>query len=172
MRIRPATVDDAAAIAAVHVASWRSGYRGLLPDALLDAQDVGRYTRGWTALLTEGPGSALVAEDDGVVVGFVHVAPSRDDDAPPTTGEVTTVYLHPDAWGRGWGRALLVAGQDVLRAGGCDAATLWVLADNARARRSYTTAGWRADGAGRVSERGGRSVTEVRLRVGLDGGCG
>ena len=32
--VRPADVDDAAAIAAVHVAAWRSTYRGLLPDEL------------------------------------------------------------------------------------------------------------------------------------------
>jgi len=30
--VRPPDIDDAAAIARVHVASWRSTYRGLLPD--------------------------------------------------------------------------------------------------------------------------------------------
>jgi len=38
--IRPATPEDARAIAEVHVASWRYAYRGLLPDDVLDRLSV------------------------------------------------------------------------------------------------------------------------------------
>ena len=38
--VRDATVDDARAIAEVHVASWRWAYRGQLPDDLLDGLSV------------------------------------------------------------------------------------------------------------------------------------
>ena len=37
--IRAARVEDAAQIAAVHVRSWQSAYRGLLPQAYLDGLD-------------------------------------------------------------------------------------------------------------------------------------
>ena len=36
IRIRSATLDDAAGIAEVHVASWRWAYTGLLPQAAID----------------------------------------------------------------------------------------------------------------------------------------
>jgi RimJ/RimL family protein N-acetyltransferase len=45
-----------------------------------------------------------------------------------------------------------------------DAATLWVLADNRRARRFYELAGWRPDGASKRGEIGGRELTELRYR--------
>ena len=45
--VRQAEIGDAAAIARVHVASWRTTYRGLLPDEFLDSLDEGRYTERW-----------------------------------------------------------------------------------------------------------------------------
>jgi len=48
--LRGARVADAAAMARVHVASWRSTYRGLMRDAVLDDPGfVGRREDFWTA---------------------------------------------------------------------------------------------------------------------------
>ena len=47
MEVRWATADDAAAIAAVHIASWRAAYRGLLPDAVLDSLSLEARTDHW-----------------------------------------------------------------------------------------------------------------------------
>ena len=111
----------------------------------------------------------FVAEDDGGdIVGFTHIAPSRDDDAPPGTAEVTSIYVRPDAWGSGAGRALLEAACASLRSGGFGSATLWVLDSNERARRFYEAMGWRADGRGKVDRRGGEfELNEVRYAVSL-----
>ncbi len=38
--IRPATAGDAPAIARVRIDGWRTAYRGLVPDAGVDAMDV------------------------------------------------------------------------------------------------------------------------------------
>lgn len=70
----------------------------------------------------------------------------------------------PSYWGRGVGRALMVAAARTMRAQGFREATLWVLATNARTRRFYQAAGWRADGATRT-ELGGAEVREVRYRT-------
>ena len=45
--VEPAVDGDAAAVAEVHVAAWRSAYRGLLPAELLAAQTVERRTAAW-----------------------------------------------------------------------------------------------------------------------------
>jgi hypothetical protein len=51
VRIRPAVLADAPRIAEVHVRSWQAGYRGLLPQHLLDGLDpVARLAR-WEAIL-------------------------------------------------------------------------------------------------------------------------
>src|SRR5438445_11537738 len=67
MRIRPATLDDAEAIAAVHVHGWKWGYRGLLPDAYLAAMSVDRRIEQWRSwLLHSGRTDTWVDEgDDG-----------------------------------------------------------------------------------------------------------
>src|SRR3954468_7556612 len=85
----------------------------------------------------------LVAEDESGVVGFV----------APVACAIDLLYTHPRAWGSGAGRALLAAGEAVLRESGCTAATLWTEESNERARPGYEAAGRRAAGPGEA--RGG-----------------
>jgi GNAT superfamily N-acetyltransferase len=64
------------------------------------------------------------------------------------TGEVYALYLIPERWSTGCGRALMGAALDGLRAAAYQRVVLWVLAANARARRFYAQAGFAPDGAG------------------------
>ena len=151
----------------MHVGTWDGAYRGLLPDDYLDAMDVARWTGGWQRILSgeRPPGAAtLVAADDGGIVGFVDVVPSRDDGAAADTGEVTSIYVLPTGWGTGAGRALMAAAVESLRSEGFRAVTLWVLRDNERARRFYERAGWSLDSAAKDDVVAGAPVTEVRYR--------
>jgi len=49
--IRPAGLDDAPAIAAIHVAAWQETYAGLLPPEMIAAQTVERRLAAWTRIL-------------------------------------------------------------------------------------------------------------------------
>ena len=49
MTIRHAEPGDARGIAEVHVSSWRTSYRGIVPDARLDELDVESRVSFWTA---------------------------------------------------------------------------------------------------------------------------
>ena len=165
MQVRVATVDDAEAIAGVHVRSWQRAYRGLIPDAYLDTLAVERRREVWSRILAETDlprTGAFVLQDGPDVIGFVHVAPTRDDDVPGSTGEITAIYLTPDAWGRGGGRQLMDAAEAALEAAGFATATLWVLETNLRARRFYERLGWVPDGARKLEERGDFVLVEVR----------
>ena len=168
MRIRAATVDDARAIAEVHVASWRDTYRGLLPDAYLDRLSVDEREAQRRELIEDGSGTwgTLVADADGRVIGFAAYGPSRDDDAPSGTGEVPAIYLAPDAVGTGVGRELFEQTMAALRAAGYTRATLWVLEANERARRFYERAGWAWDGA--TSSHDFDCANEPMVRYGVD----
>lgn len=147
--IRDATPADARAIAEVHVRSWQAAYRGELPDDYLDGLSVDERETQWTGWLAEPEELAgvLVAEDEGGrVIGFASVGPSRDEDAGPQTGEVRTIYLRPEWFGRGVGRELFSRANARLRELGYVRATLWVLATNERSRHFYEKAGWAFDG--------------------------
>ncbi len=156
--IRPSTPDDAETIAAVHVRSARAGLADIHPPEALAALDVEARIPLWRERLP------LVAEEGGEVVGLVHVGPN--DDEP--VGEVYRLFVAPECWGRGVGRALLARGLEQLRAAGFSDAVLWVHADNRRARRFYEAAGWRPDGGAMDNAPFGRPVRLLRYRIALE----
>jgi len=135
--IVPASVADADEIGATHVRSWQGAYRG----------------------------GVLIATTAAGIVGLAAYGPTRDDDGTPgRTGEVTAIYLLPEAWGRGTGRRLMAAALKNLAEEGLLDATLWVLDTNARARRFYAAGGWIEDGAVKHDRTLGFLLTEVRYR--------
>jgi GNAT superfamily N-acetyltransferase len=150
MTIRTATIDDARAIAEVHVASWLAAYRGLVPDDVLDAQSVDARAAQWDEWLRNGETRTLVA---GGVDGFVTFW--------ETSGEVAALYVAPDRGRRGIGSALIAAAHSALRAAGRDEAYLWVFEANAPARAFYAGHGYVPDGARMVHEATG--AHEIRL---------
>lgn len=163
--VRPATPEDARAIASVKVASWQGTYIGVVPQQLLDAMDVEEHTRMWEQWLSAGTNAVFVAEQDGVVVGFVNVGPC---DHREGMGELYAIYVHPEAWNTGAGLALMEAGVEWL-AERWHGAILWVAEDNPRARRFYELYGWVAGETRVLDVLPGAPVPEVLYRLsGLD----
>lgn len=171
MITRIAVPDDADAIAEVHVRSWQQAYRGLLPREYLDGLDPVRRAVGWReSLANQNPPAqaAIVIADPGTIVGFAHVCPTRDDDEQGNpVGELTSLYLHPDHWGRGLGHQLMGHALDLLTQAGKSTATLWVLDRNLRAIQFYEANGWNPDGAIKHDTIADTPVTEIRYRTTL-----
>jgi GNAT superfamily N-acetyltransferase len=169
--VRRAAQRDAPLVAGIHIRTWQRAYRGQLPDAFLDAMGAQfeRRTSFWADQIRVRAGlddrAILVAEEDGTVVGFATCGPSEDEPRDEAVGEVYAIYVEPDHWGSGHGRALFGAATAVLTDAGFREATLWVLATNARARRFYEIAGWRTDGATKTEHRGDVALHEVRYRT-------
>ena len=94
VRVRAADLADAAAIAQVHVDSWRTTYRGIVPDAFLAGLPSERRTEAWTGILRDSSAQSCVyvaADSQGTVVGFASGGPERAGDALHT-GEVYALY--------------------------------------------------------------------------------
>ncbi|WP_029289093.1 GNAT family N-acetyltransferase [Cellulomonas sp. HZM] len=163
--IRTATAADAAAIAAVHVRSWQEAYAGIVPADYLDSLDAAARTEKWAGYLERGPQDGVrtwVALASERVLGFASVGPSRDEDASRGDREVYSIYLDPGTWGHGVARDLMRT--VVAEVGDKTRITLWVLADNERARHFYRRHGFQADGVERIDEVGGADLLEVRYR--------
>jgi ribosomal protein S18 acetylase RimI-like enzyme len=85
----------------------------------------------------------LTAEDDvGVPVGTVWLGLSHPSDLPGT-GYLWDISVDPARRGLGFGRSLLIAGEDLLRSQGVTTVALNVFGDNETARRLYATNGYR-----------------------------
>jgi ribosomal protein S18 acetylase RimI-like enzyme len=155
MNLRRATPDDATALAHVHVDSWRSAYRGLVPDEFLDSLDYCQRSRRFREALAAGSEETYLAEEDGEPIGILTLGACRDADVDQATaGEIWGIYLAPQHWRKGLGRAIFQRAEQMLQARGYTLATLWVLEGNQQARRFYEAMGFETDGASRLHNLG------------------
>lgn len=173
---RPATGDDAAAIAYVHVRSWQVAYDGIIPAGFLAALDPDARAEQWRRNLTESASADgiraptnMVAVIDGEVAGFACVGRWRESVDNATHGELWAMYVHPDRWGTGAGHALMNDTIALFLENGVETAHLWVLEENDRARRFYERQGWEVDDVTRADTIGGIEVTERRYSMVLGG---
>ena len=172
--VRIAWADDAAAIAAVQVAAWRTAYADLLPAEQLAGLVVDDFAAAWHASLTK-PGDArnrvLVALERNRVVGFCVVSPGSDPDADAVAdGELSEFTVASADQREGHGSRLLQAAIDTLVADRFTRAVTWLRASEDVQRDFLTSAGWAADGAHRELDlHGDGSVTvkQVRLHTAL-----
>jgi SAM-dependent methyltransferase len=142
VQIREASIEDAAAIARVHIESWRTTYSGILPDEFIDKFACDERDRFWRKILDDSARRRFVciAEDeDGTVVGFVSGGPARGE-THCFAGELYTVYLLAAHQRRGIGRRLTAALARRLLRAGFSSMLVWVLAAN-KARGFYAALG-------------------------------
>jgi GNAT superfamily N-acetyltransferase len=160
--IRPLTDADIDPVAALHVRTWQAGYAGIIPADFLAALDPAVFAERRRSG-TRPPGAAtLVAVDDGVIIGFASFGPDRSGE--PGTAELYALYVEPDRWGTGAGRALMQAAREALTRDGLATMRLWVLEDNHRARRFYERAGLTPDGGRDVFTPRGTTVELAEIR--------
>ena len=134
----PAGPEDARAIAALHVKSWRSVYRGLVPDEFLAGPvEDDRHTL-WESRLSVPDEARLVlkaVDQGGIMVGFTCVL----RDADPAWGPLLdNLHVTPDLKGRGIGALLLrasLAWSSAVAPG--QPMHLWVIEGNTQARHFY-----------------------------------
>jgi ribosomal protein S18 acetylase RimI-like enzyme len=165
--LRAAKIEDADAIAALHVEAWRWAYRDLLPEVLLAGLSEERRATMWRNAIGEGKGHIVVAADGEALVGFVAAGPERDGPGGADVGEIYALYLRQDAAGTGLGRALIDGAIEALAHRGARAVVLWVLEGNTRARRFYERVGFRADGETKIESRDDGDLHELRYALDL-----
>lgn len=138
--VRPADRGDAAAIARVHVATWHSAYSELLPADFLASLSESAYEERWERILETNSNKVYVADNDGEIVGFASAGRERAGETG-FQGELYAIYVLESAQGQGHGRDLVRAAVGGLRELGFNDMIVWVLKDNAWARKFYERLG-------------------------------
>lgn len=156
LTVRPADVEDADAIAAVHVQAWREAYAHLLPAAFLAALDVDARAARWRGIIAQPEVDVFVAELDGALVGWTSAGPGRDESAVRDR-ELEGIYVLARHHGSGAGQALL---DTVL---GTAPAFLWVAEGNPRAEAFYRRNGFERDGTVKHEPIGPHGLDAVRM---------
>jgi ribosomal protein S18 acetylase RimI-like enzyme len=113
-QVRRATREDAAGLARVQVATWRTTYGGIVPESFLAEMDAGKLAQRWTGQWADVAKHIFVAidegegEDAGSVCGFACGGKIRVP-VEGFDGELYAIYLLKDWQGLGVGRRLLAA---------------------------------------------------------------
>jgi ribosomal protein S18 acetylase RimI-like enzyme len=166
--IRPGVPEDVEAREYVRVTTWKTAYRGIIPDDYLDAlkvepDAVARMEEGLAGALAEGRTPLLVGEIGDRIVGFVNFGRCRDEQIGG--GEVFALYVLPEAQAGGLGHALLTDAVKRLRTGGHEEIGLWVADGNAQARRFYERFGFVPSGRVQLLPEPFPPIEEVHYRL-------
>jgi ribosomal protein S18 acetylase RimI-like enzyme len=172
--IRPGSAADAPAIRRVRRESWIAAYTGIIDRAAIDRATAEPPHDRPAPVRRPGEGTFVaVGGDDPAVIGFASFGPEQavasarhPAAAPPgapaaMAGELYAIYVAPAWWSTGAGRSLMAAVLAALTEAGYRRVVLWVLVDNARARRFYERAGFAPDGVTNILT-GLGGVTELR----------
>lgn len=155
MEIREMTTEFSEA-SNIYAKSWKAAYRGIVPRAYLD-----RLTsESWTEAMRNSPFRNYIMKDGGVFVAASAIGKARDSEYEGC-GEIVSIYVLPECFGKGYGTALFRFMTEKLRELGYDKMYLWVLKENFRARRFYEKMGFMPDGNERSILIEGKEIAEV-----------
>ena len=177
--VRSARASDAAGLARVQVASWRSTLAELVPDEVIaeltsDAALAG-WAERWLEAIVNPPTSrhrvhvAVPSPGSAEVAGFAAAGPATDEDLwPGTDAELYELHVRSEHASEDGGDAgrLLNAVADTFVEDGFSTAYAWALADDAARIEFLSGAGWGLDGT-RSNLDMGVKVPVVRLHTRL-----
>jgi GNAT superfamily N-acetyltransferase len=137
IRLRQAVASDAETIAALHTESWRSSYRGILPDHFLEGSIVGHQKKQWADKLNPDSQHRIfvkVAEQENCLVAFVCVLLDKE---AGWGAELDNLHVQPHLKGQGLGKQLMSEAATWVLEQRVDTMYLWVFEDNHPARAFY-----------------------------------
>lgn len=149
--------DDIDEISRIYALSWKTAYRGLIPDDYLDTISETR----WSPLLRRESNRLLLALEDGRPIGASTYSEARDDKMKGW-GEIISLYLLPSHYRRGIGSKLFSKVVETLKDEGYDNSYLWVLEGNRAACAFYEKNGFICNGDINADNIGGKAVNELR----------
>lgn len=162
--IRSATEADAASIGAVHVASWRDAYAGILAQEFLNSGIEADRLRVWLQRLGDRPPSQLVdvaVDSAGRVIAFVCAYCDFD---PHWGNLIDNLHVLPEVRGKGIGERLFRSVVGQLAENNLDSRLhLWIFEANVAGLRFYKRLGGRVVGKdrSRIPAAGGKVVLRV-----------
>lgn len=163
--VRVASVEDAAAIAPIHVAAWQAARRGLAPRAAFEGIDLPEETARWREMVQGPEGFTFVACAGVRAVGFCRVLPGLVTDDDAKIAEIASLEVVPAEWRRGYGRRLCGRVLDELAGRGFTEVTVWALERSQPAAGFLEACGFSRDGAARADATvSDGEIREVRYR--------
>ena len=133
MIIREAALQDIPGIARVHVDSWQTTYRGIVPDVYLARLTYEQRTQRWHQVFSRAVEDKhftyVAVHPSGEIVGFANGGMERSGDRI-YTGELRALYLLQTHQRQGLGRQLMQIVAQRLHQLEVTSMLAWVFVDN------------------------------------------
>jgi len=129
LEIKIASKEDIKDVSRVYVDSWRTTYRGLVPDDYLDELSYEDAEKRWIDFLNNEnePFIYVAINDTGKIIGF---ASGKSIDENNFYGELYSLYLLQESRGLGVGRQLVSAIAKHFKEKGISSMMVWVMKQN------------------------------------------
>ncbi len=128
--IRPATKEDALAIATVQYHGWQHTYHGIINQAYLDSLSIEKGVDFTKRLLASTQPVTIVMENtEGAVIGYISGGKNRAEELP-CDGEIYALYVLKQYHGHGLGKQLFIEAVAQLLKRGYQSVCVFVLKDN------------------------------------------
>lgn len=168
MEIRKATIDEVRDISRIHALSWKAAYKGIIPQIYLDELKEDFWLPAFTTWINDNLLTAQIMGEKDNLVGCVAYGKARDKSLL-NWGEIVSIYLLPEYFGKGYGNKLLETSLLDLKQSGYQNIYLWVLKQNQRARHFYEKNKWRCNENDEcICEIAGKQLTEIRYVYSFD----
>lgn len=137
--IRRMTFEDAESVTDVLIDTWKTAYRGIVSDDVLDHQDremlIERRRRQYK--------DYIVADVNGRVVGYCWYVNdnSFSKELSDVDCEIVAIYVLPETERRGLGRKMFTYAVEDLKKQGKTRMVIWCLKDNSTGREFYKKMG-------------------------------
>ena len=154
------TTEDAISASNIYAKSWKSCYRGILSDELLDSIPLDFWVSAFTGNFSSHRFEIAIMNESGFDIGAGGYGMSRDYEEKDV-GEITSIYLQPEAWGKGYAKQLFDFMVKELRSMKCRKIHLWVIKENIRAQRFYEKCGFEKTGKEKQISFKGEKVTDI-----------
>jgi GNAT superfamily N-acetyltransferase len=140
LKIRKANEEDTKCIAKVHIESWKTTYRGIIPVDYLNRFTIESRKKRWDEIINDENHFVFVAENEnGEIVGFSSGGLERTNN-PTYKGELYAIYILESYQRKGLGKSLIKPLLKHIKDLNCNTLLVWVLEDN-KSRYFYEVLG-------------------------------
>jgi len=156
--IRKAEVDDATGIAKVQVDSWKTTFKGIVPDDFLESLSYEKREPIWKRAVMEN--NLYIAEDENNhVIGFSVGGKERTGNYETFPGELYSIFILKEYQGTGIGRLLVKSVVNDLKKKKLNSMLVWIIEENPACQFYEALGGKKVDT--REIEIGGKKLSEV-----------
>jgi len=140
-------IEYADSLAYIMIAAWRSGFRGILPDTVIEKYTVFPGVKAmFSQLLASDTGTMYLASLNEEPVGLLYRLDEGRD------ARIEALLTIPEVWGKGVSSALMERALKDVKEAGYSAIHVWPFAENHRARRFYEKHRFHLSGQSRMGD--------------------